>query len=145
MASGRGARSLASPTRTALHFSGRGLLATLTGIQVLATGGYVPETVVDNEDLADVGFNADWIMQRTGIRRRRRAPHEATSDLAYEAAVQCSGDAQVSGRDVDLILVATMTPDTATPSVACTVQRRLEATAPAMDLNAACSGFVTHW
>jgi 3-oxoacyl-[acyl-carrier-protein] synthase-3 len=118
-------------------------LATLTGVQVLGTGAYVPETVVRNEDLAALGFDADWIIQRTGIlQRRRAAEHEATSDLAYEAAVRCLNNAQVPAHEVDLILVATVTPDHAMPSVACTVQRRLGAVAPAMDLNAACSGFV---
>lgn len=123
--------------------SGRSPLATLTGVQVLGTGAYVPETVVSNDDLAALGYDADWIIQRTGIRQRRHvAADTATSDLAYEAAIRCLDTAGMSSCDVDLILVATMTPDTLTPSVACTIQRRLEAVAPAMDINAACSGFV---
>ncbi len=135
--------SVAASTHTLINSSGRSLLATLTGVQVLATGAYVPEMVVRNEDLTQLGCDADWIIQRTGIRERRRAAaDEATSDLAYEAAVRCLDNAEVSSRDVDMIIVATMTPDTFTPSVACTVQRRLEAVAPAMDINAACSGFV---
>ncbi len=130
-------------TNTVFNSSGRSPLASLTGVQILATGAYLPETVVHNEDLTELGCDADWIIQRTGIRQRRcAADHEATSDLAYEAAVQCLDHAGVAGPEVDLILVATMTPDMATPSVACTVQRRLEAVAPAMDINAACSGFV---
>ena len=127
----------------ALSGSGRSRLATLTGVQVLATGAYLPATVVRNEDLTELGCDADWIIQRTGIRERRRAAaDEATSDLAYEAAVRCLDNAGVASRDVDLILVATMTPDMFTPSSACTVQRRLGAVAPAMDINAACSGFI---
>ncbi len=123
--------------------SGRGPLAMLLGVQILSTGAYVPATVVRNEDLTQLGCDADWIIQRTGIRQRRRAADdEATSDMAYAAAIRCLQDAGVTGRDVDMILVATMTPDTPTPSVACTVQRRLDAIAPAMDINAACSGFM---
>ena len=79
-----------------------------------------PRTIVRNEDLARLGCDADWIIQRTGIRERRHAaPHQATSDLAYEAAVRCLDNAGVASRDVDLILVATMTPDMLTPSTAC--------------------------
>ena len=139
----RDAHTLARSTDTVFDSSHRSPLATLTGVQVLGTGAYVPETVVRNEDLTLLGCDADWILQRTGIRERRRvAAGEATSDMAYEAAVRCLDTAGVSGRDVDLILVATMTPDTLTPSVACCVQHRLQSIAPAMDINAACSGFV---
>ena len=137
------ADSAAASTNALINSSGRSPLATLTGVQILGTGAYVPETIVRNEDLTELGCDADWIVQRTGIRERRRvAAGEATSDLAYKAAVRCLDNAEVASRDVDLILVATMTPDTMTPSVACNVQRRLEAIAPAMDINAACSGFV---
>jgi 3-oxoacyl-[acyl-carrier-protein] synthase-3 len=133
----------ASATSPLLHASGRSPLATLTGIQILSTGAYVPATVVRNEDLAELGYDKEWILQRTGIRERRRAaPDEATSDLAYEAAVRCLRNADVPASEVDMILVATMTPDTATPSAACNVQARLGANAPAMDINAACSGFM---
>lgn len=121
----------------------RGNLRTrLTGIEILGTGSYLPSTVVRNEDLTELGCDADWIVQRTGIRQRRRAaPHEATSDLAYEAARRCLASSGVAASEVDLILVATMTPDMATPSVACLVQQRLGCRAAAMDVNAACSGF----
>ena len=130
-------------TRAAVCASHRSPLATLTGVQILGTGAYLPETIVRNEDLAQLGCDPDWIIQRTGIHERRRAaPHEATSDLAYEAAVRCLQNAGVAARDVDMILVATMTPDMLMPSTACLVQRRLGAVAPAMDLNAACSGFM---
>jgi 3-oxoacyl-[acyl-carrier-protein] synthase-3 len=112
-------------------------------VQILSTGSYVPETVVRNEDLAALGCDPQWIVQRTGIRERRHAaPDQATSDLAYEAAVRCLHNAGVSVRDVDMIILATMTPDMLMPSAACMVQRRLGAIAPAMDLNAACSGFM---
>ncbi len=104
------------------HSSGRSPLATLTGVQILGTGVYLPETVVCNEDLTELGCDPDWIIQRTGIRQRRRAAAgEATSDLATRAAERCLDDAGVSARDVDMILLATMTPDMPMPSAACSV------------------------
>jgi 3-oxoacyl-[acyl-carrier-protein] synthase-3 len=115
----------------------------ITGVQIVGTGSYAPAQVVTNEDLAPLGYDPEWIIQRTGIRQRRRAAdHEATSDMAYMAAKQCLDDARVSPDEIDLILVATMTPDMPTPSTACLLQRRLGCSAAAMDLNAACSGFM---
>jgi len=115
----------------------------LAGVQVAATGSFVPEEVVTNEDLAALGCDSEWIIRRTGIRARRRAnDDQATSDLCYEAAVRCINEAGISIDQIDLIIVATMTPDHPTPSTACHLQRRLGAVAPAMDLNAACAGFM---
>lgn len=116
---------------------------TLLGIQVLGTGASVPDEIVRNEDLATLGYDADWIVQRTGIRERRRAPAGmATSELALSAARQCLDQANVEATDVDLIVVATMTPDTRMPSTACHLQRRLGTNAASVDLNAACAGFM---
>ena len=121
----------------------RGVLHSLMGVQLVSTGAFVPETVVRNEDLAALGYDAPWIVQRTGIHQRRHAPpHVATSDLAARAAQRCLAKAGVPASDIDLLLVATVTPDTAMPAAACHLQRRLGARAPAMDINAACSGFV---
>jgi 3-oxoacyl-[acyl-carrier-protein] synthase-3 len=123
--------------------SGRSPLARLTGVQILGVGAYAPEIVVRNEDLIDLGFDPEWIVQRTGIHERRRvAVGGATSDLAYDAAVKCLKAAKCDPREIDLILVATTTPDTPMPSTACHLQRRLGATAPAMDVQAACAGFM---
>ncbi len=123
--------------------TGRSRLASLTGVEIAATGSYVPETIVANEDLAALGCDSDWIVQRTGILQRRRAdPNQATSDLALHAAQQCLDRAGVRASEVDLVLVATITPDHASPSTACHVQRQLGCIAPAMDLNAACAGFM---
>lgn len=123
--------------------SGRSLLGTLMGFEIAATGSYVPETIVANEDLAELGFDSDWIVQRTGIQARRRAaPDQAASDLAVRAAQDCLDRADVSAADVDLIIVATLSPDHATPSTACHLQRQLGCIAPAFDLNAACAGFM---
>lgn len=123
--------------------SGRSRLHKLMGFEIAATGSYLPEEVVANEDLAELGCDSDWIVQRTGIRERRRAsPDQATSDLALAAAKQCLDRADVSAADVDLILVATITPDHASPSTACHLQKALGCIAPAMDVNAACAGFM---
>ncbi len=125
------------------RLSGRSRLATLQGVQVLATGVCAPERIVRNEDLAKFGYDADWIIQRTGIHERRQAlPEQVTSDIGYEAAVHCLDAAGVDPSEVDLILVATMTPDSQMPSTACLIQQRLGCVAPAMELNAACAGFM---
>lgn len=123
--------------------SGRSRMSVLTGFEVAATGAYVPETIVANEDLSELGCDSDWIVQRTGILERRKAhPDQATSDLAILAAERCLDNAGVAPADVDLILVATITPDHAAPSTACLVQRHFGCIAPAMDVNAACAGFM---
>jgi 3-oxoacyl-[acyl-carrier-protein] synthase-3 len=116
----------------------------LTGVQVLGTGSYAPDVVVTNEDLQRrLGFDPDWIVQRTGIRERRFAPPEmATSDLAAEAAKRCMKAAGVSPAEIDLVIVGTFTPDMLCPSTACLIQDRLGIRAPAFDLQAACAGFM---
>lgn len=117
----------------------------LMGVRALATGAYVPDVVVTNEMLqASLGCDPDWLVKQTGIRERRHAPPElATSDLCVEAARQCLRRAGVSPRDVDLVIVATVTSDMTFPSTACLVQNRLGIPpCPAYDLNAACAGFL---
>jgi len=116
----------------------------LLGIQILASGSYVPDQVVTNEDLqAEHGFDPDWIRQRTGILERRHAPPEqATSDLCIEAARRAIRAARVDPSEIDLVLVGTFTPDFNCPSTACLVQDKLGLDAPAVDLQAACSGFI---
>jgi 3-oxoacyl-[acyl-carrier-protein] synthase-3 len=123
--------------------SGRSRLGCLTGVRIAATGSYLPDTIVTNRDLAKLGYDEQWIVQRTGIHERRHAPVEmATSDIAYEAAIRCLESASVSPGDVDLIVVATMTPDSPMPTTACLLQERLGCIAPAMEVNAACAGFM---
>jgi 3-oxoacyl-[acyl-carrier-protein] synthase-3 len=116
----------------------------LTGVRVLATGSYVPDAVLTNEHLhARFGFNSDWIVKRTGIRERRHAlPHQATSDLCYEAARRCIDQAGVKTADIDLLVLATFTPDMSFPSTACLVQDQLKLVCPAMEIEAACAGFM---
>jgi 3-oxoacyl-[acyl-carrier-protein] synthase-3 len=118
-------------------------IARLTAVQVLACGAYAPPDVVTNADLAPQGYDPDWIVQRTGILARHKAEnHIAASDLAYEAATRCLAAAAVVPIDVDLIVLATMTPDSPIPSTACQLQRRLGCSAAAMDIGAACAGFM---
>ncbi len=114
----------------------------VVGVRVSGIGSYVPEEVVTNDDLAALGCDSDWIIRRTGIlERRRAAPDQATSDLCYEAAIRCLQTAGVTADEIDLIVVATITPDHLTPSTACHLQQRLGALAAAMDISAACAGF----
>lgn len=105
----------------------------------------MPEKILTNSDLEKmVETNDEWIVSRTGIRERHiAAPHEATSDLAYEAAVRTLDSAGIKAEDLELIIVATVTPDSTVPSTACILQDKLGAKgAAAFDLSAACSGFV---
>jgi len=117
----------------------------LRPVGVIGTGKYVPEKILTNSDLEKmVDTNDEWIVSRTGIRERHiAAPDQATSDLAYEAAVKALETAGMTGGDLDLIIVATITPDSSFPSTACILQDKLGAKgAAAFDLSAACSGFV---
>jgi len=121
----------------------QGRLGRLTGIQIVGTGSYVPEAVVTNADLASLGFDDQWIIQRTGIRQRRHAPEEmATSDMAIEAARRAIDVAGVDPGQIDLVLLATLSPDHLMPATACRVQDALGLCAPAVDLSAACAGFM---
>lgn len=112
---------------------------------IVGSGVGIPETVLTNYDLEQrIDTSDEWIVTRTGIRERRIAPpHIATSDLAAQAAIQALQNAGKSPQDVDLIVVATATPDMPWPSTACLVQAKIGASrAAAFDLNAVCSGFV---
>lgn len=116
----------------------------LTGFKILGTGSFVPDIVVTNEDLRDsLGYDSEWIIQRTGIRERRHAPaHLATSDLCYEAAMRCLESSNTDPSEVDLLVVATFTPDMTFPSTACLLQNRLGLFCGAFDVQAACAGFI---
>jgi 3-oxoacyl-[acyl-carrier-protein] synthase-3 len=114
----------------------------LSGVQIISTGSYVPDKIVTNEDLASLGCDADWIVQRTGIRQRRHAPPEmTTSDLAVIAAERCLAAAKVNRSDIDLLVFATLSPDRLLPATAAAVQHRLGLNCGAFDLSAACAGF----
>ncbi len=114
-------------------------------VGIIGIGTYVPEKVLTNKDLESMVDTSDeWIVERTGIQERRIAsPDMATSDLASKAAQRALDDAGVTAEEIDLIIVATATPDMFFPSTACLVQANIKAThAAAFDLAAGCSGFV---
>ena len=112
---------------------------------IIGTGSYVPERVLTNDDLSKiVDTNDEWITSRTGIKERRIAAEgQATSDMAAEAARRALASAGITAADVDLVIVATVTPDMFFPSTACLVQKKIEAwNAVCFDISAACSGFL---
>ena len=114
--------------------------------KIIGTGKYIPEKVYDNEYMASiVDTNDEWITRRTGIKERHVSEdNEYTTDIAVKAAQNAIEDANIKPEDIDLILLATVTPDYFTPSCACVVQGAIGAVnAAAFDINAACSSFIT--
>ena len=115
-------------------------------VRILGTGSFVPPKVLSNFDLQEMGLDTtdEWVIQRTGVRERRIAdPEVTTSDLAYEASLKAFDMAGIKAKDLDLILVATITPDTCCPSAANWLQAKLDAPqAVTFDISAACSGFI---
>ena len=114
-------------------------------VRIVGTGSYVPENVLTNFDLEKTLDTSDeWIVQRTGIKERRLAgPEQATSDLAKEASLKALQAAAMSPEDLELIIVATITPDTCCPAAANRLQAKLGAThAVSYDITAACTGFI---
>jgi 3-oxoacyl-[acyl-carrier-protein] synthase-3 len=119
------------------------LKTSISGIKILGTGFSPGSKLVRNQDLDCLGCDSEWIVQRTGIHSRYHvADGEATSDMSIRAARQCLQAAGVDPEEVDLIILATVTPDHITPSTACQVQAALGCQASAVDINAACSGFM---
>ncbi len=118
----------------------------MDSVRILGTGSFVPPKVLSNFDLQKMGLDTtdEWVVQRTGVRERRIAdPEVTTSDLAYEAALKAFDMAGTKAKDLDLIIVATITPDTCCPSAANWLQAKLDAPqAVTFDITAACSGFI---
>src|SRR3712207_4477399 len=114
-------------------------------VSIVGTGSYVPERVLTNDDLSQlVETNDEWITTRTGIKERRiAAKDEYTSDMAAKAALAAMEQAGVTAEEIDLILVATATPDMMFPATACFVQQQIGAkNAACLDVSAACAGFL---
>ena len=113
---------------------------------ILGTGSYAPDRVLTNDELSHMVDTSDaWIRTRSGIRERRiAAPGESTSDMGVRAAQRALDDAGLTAADIDLLVVATITPDMPMPAAACLIQHKLglPTTCACFDLNAACSGFV---
>ncbi|MBQ9700619.1 MAG: ketoacyl-ACP synthase III [Lachnospiraceae bacterium] len=113
-------------------------------MKILGSGHYAPHSVITNDDLAKiVETNDEWITSRTGISTRHISDGEEASDLAAKAALIAIEDAGIDPADIDMILLATMSPDAMLPNCASTVQAKIGATnATCFDINAACSGFL---
>lgn len=116
----------------------------LEDLKIVQTASWVPDQVIDNDDLSRImDTSDDWIQSRTGIKRRHISKHENTADLASKTGQLLLEKSGWQAEELDLILVATMSPDAYTPSTAAIVQGRLQAkNAVAFDVSAACSGFV---
>ena len=120
-------------------------MRSVRSVGIRGLGSYVPENILTNADLEKiVDTNDEWILSRTGIRERHIAPKEMpVSELCYQAGVRALEDAQIAPEEVDLVVVATITPDYAFPATACLVADRLGAkNAAAFDLEAGCTGFI---
>lgn len=114
-------------------------------VGITGVGSYVPEKILTNNDLSKmVDTSHEWILSRTGIEERRIADKDqAASDLGTKAAIKALEDANLKPEDIDLIIVATATPDHVFPSTACIIQDKIGASkAAAFDLSAGCSGFI---
>jgi len=121
----------------------------MTWSKIAGTGGYLPERIMSNKELEKMLDTSDeWIRERSGIKRRHiAAENETTADMAVAASRKAIEAAGIENSDIDLIIVATSTPDKIFPGTACIVQRHLEIeNSPAFDVNAACSqAFCTRW
>src|SRR5213596_2185288 len=114
-------------------------------VSIIGTGSYAPDKILTNEDLSHIVDTSDeWITTRTGIKERRIASkEETTSDMASKAALKAIDQAKISPKEIDLVLVATDTPDMLFPATACFVQKKIGATnAACLDISAACAGFL---
>ena len=113
-------------------------------MKILGSGHYTPHTIVTNYDLSKiVETNDEWISSRTGISTRHISDGEGVSDLGSKAAIMALNDANMNPWDIDMILLATMTPDSMLPNNACIIQKNIGAiNATCFDINAACSGFL---
>ena len=116
----------------------------MSNVKIAGIGAYLPPLVVTNDKISEfVETNDEWIVQRTGVSERRISEGENTSDIATKAAKIALERAGIDAEDLDLIIVATISPDMFIPSVACLVQSNLNADkAACFDISVACSGFV---
>lgn len=111
--------------------------------KILGTGHYVPSRVVTNDELSTLVETSDeWIAQRVGVRERRICTTETASELAYKAAEQALQMSHTKPEELDMIICATISAEDTSPSMACMLQSLLGATCPALDISAACSGFI---
>jgi 3-oxoacyl-[acyl-carrier-protein] synthase-3 len=116
----------------------------INNIGIIGIGSYVPKSILTNEDIDLLcnGTSSDWTKEKLGIEERRVVLDELPSDLAYHAAINAIEDAKISKEDIDLIIVATSSPDRISPSTAIIMSKRLGIQKPAFDVNAVCTGFI---
>jgi 3-oxoacyl-[acyl-carrier-protein] synthase-3 len=116
----------------------------MNNIGIIGIGSYAPKKVLTNEDIDAFGNDTDaqWTKKMLGIEERRVVEDENPSDLAYHAAVNAIQDAGINKEDIDLVIVATSSPDRISPSTAILTAKRLDIKKPAFDINAVCTGFV---
>lgn len=111
--------------------------------RISGMGKYLPKRIVSNEELSTfVDTSDEWIARRVGIKERRVSTDEWTSDMAYHAACEALSDAGIQAESLDLIIAATISNETISPSLSCLLQKRLGASCPAFDINAACASFL---
>ncbi len=111
--------------------------------KIIGTGSYAPDNIVTNDDLANIVETSDeWITKRVGIKQRHISKTDTTLDMGQAAAFAALDDAGLKGEDIDLIVAATISSDTATPSLACMIQNRIGAHCLAFDVSAACAGYL---
>ena len=116
----------------------------INNIGIIGIGSYTPNKVITNKyiDSLNVGTNSEWTKENLGIEERRVVENEFPSDLAYFAAINAITDAGIDKEDIDLIIVATSSPDRISPSTAIIMTKKLGIKKPAFDINAVCTGFV---
>ena len=112
--------------------------------RIIGTGSYLPERVLTNNDLTKLVDTSDkWIIERTGIRQRHiAAENETTADIAYQSSLRALKSADTSVKDIDLIVLATTTPDNTFPSTASKIQKNIGCKAISFDVQAVCAGFI---
>jgi 3-oxoacyl-[acyl-carrier-protein] synthase-3 len=116
----------------------------VNNVGIIGIGSYFPEKILTNEDidLLGIGTDSSWTKEKLGIEERRVVVDENPSDLAYHASIAAIKDAGIDKEEIDLIIVATSSPDRISPSTACIMAKRLDIKKPAFDINAVCTGFV---
>ena len=113
--------------------------------RIIGTGSYIPEKVITNDDLAKyVDTSDEWIIERTGIKKRHIMKDETTADMAVEAARKAVENAGIPAEEIDMIIVSSVSSNLILPNTACFVQEQIGAeNASCMDINTACTGFIT--
>jgi 3-oxoacyl-[acyl-carrier-protein] synthase-3 len=112
-------------------------------VSIKGIGSYVPSTIITNKLLSEkFGVNETWPETHLGIKERRWVTEELTSDLGYKAAIRAVEDANIDLKDIDLLILATSSPDKIAPSTACIIGEKLNISCPCFDINAVCTGFL---